>query len=932
MVKAYLRYEHDAAHGVVASAPALAFAGGDARALATAALESVVLTDNRTGVVVATLVPPPTASGAPAREVTALASHGASLAAGAADGRVRLWDAETRACDATLVGHSSAVTALAFDETGATLASGGGDGDIVLWDAVAGAGLARLRGHAGPVTGLVFLPGGAGLASASRDGSLRLWHDDTRACVQTVATGAELWCLALAPTADDDAPPLLAAAGAGADVALYRVARGDGAASAELAATLAPAGSLRRSAPDRAAALTWTTGKDGRALLAAASAGRIVDLWRARDAPAARKHAARRVKRKRDKEAKKAKQQQGDDDGDDGGDDDDDGAAAGAVAAPAAATTTTTTSIDVEAIDAMEPLPALRLKHRARGALFAPVRARGRKGAARLALALANNTVECWDMVSDAAPERGLLLDSGHRTGVRAVALAPDGRTALALAGDAATLWNVDTGARLRTLDLDTVGLAAAWAPGGRHAVVGGRGGGVLLIDAASGDAAPAGAPHAGPVWAVEPLPDGSGFLTASADKDVRFWEWEVDTADGADGADGAVPRPAAARALRARHVRTLRLTDDALAARPAPDGSVVAVALLDATIQVFHADSLKHRLALYGHALPALALDISTDGTLLVSGGADKAVRVWGLDFGDCHRAMRGHADSVMAVAFVPDTHHVFTGGKDGTVRYWDADAWAPLLTLADPAAEVWALSLSPDGGTLLAGGADRALRVYRRSDEPFFIEEEAEKRLEAAFDEGEAAAVATAAAATAGAGAAAASRPTADALTGADALAAALDAADAEEARAAGAAAAGAPCTPSPLLLGRSPDAHVGAALAAVRPADLEAALLCTPLADALRLARRLQALLRGGDPAAPGKPLHPSVAGPELLFRAATLLVRAHAPSLAGSRDARATLGALRGPLRAAARRVRDAFGEAEAALKVLTRRAAAAAVEA
>ena len=922
MVKAYLRYEHDAAHGVVASAPALAFTGADGRALAAAALEAVALTDARTGAAVATLTPPPAASGAPAREVTALAAHGGALAAGAADGRVRLWDAESRACEATLAGHASAVTALAFDASGATLASGAGDGDVVLWDAVAGAGLARLRGHAGPVTGLVFLPGNAGLASASRDGSIRVWHGETRACTQTVATGGELWCLALSPTSDDDGGPLLAAAGAGGDVALFRVACG-GAAGAAGTDTLVTAGALRRSAPDRAAALTWTVGKDGRALLAAASAGRVVDLWRARDGAAARKHAARRVKRKRDKETKKARQgdEGGEEDGD-GGDDDD------AAATAAAPSTTTTSTVDVEAIDALEPLPALRLKHRVRGALFAPARARGRKGAARLALALANNTVECWDMVGDAAPERGLLLDSGHRTGVRATALAADGRTALACAGDAATLWNVDTGARLRTLDLGSVGLAVAWAPGGRHAVVGGRGGEVLLVDCASGDSAPAGAPHAGPVWAVEPLPDGSGFLTASADKDVRFWEWEVDTGGDDEDAPRAAPAP---RALRARHVRTLRLTDDALAARPAPDGSVVAVALLDATIQVFHADTLKHRLALYGHALPALALDISTDGTLLVSGGADKAVRVWGLDFGDCHRAMRGHADSVMAVAFVPRTHHVFTGGKDGTVRYWDADAWAPLLTLADPAAEVWCLALSPDGGTLVAGGADRALRVYRRSDEPFFIEEEAERRLEAAFDEGEAAAVGAAAAATAGAGAAAASRPTADALTGADALAEALDAADAEDARLAAAAAAGAPPPPpSPLLLGRTPDAHVGAALAAVRPADLEAALLCTPLADALRLAGRLRALLAGGDPAAPGKPLHPSVAGPELLVRASNLLVRAHAPSLAGSRDARAALGALRGPLRAAARRVRDSFGEAEAALKVLGRRAAAAAV--
>lgn len=72
-------------------------------------------------------------------------------------------------------------------------------------------------------------------------------------------------------------------------------------------------------------------------------------------------------------------------------------------------------------------------------------------------------------------------------------------------------------------------------------------------------------------------------------------------------------------------------------------------VALLDSTVKIFHDDSLKFFLSLYGHKLPVMSMDISDDGTLLATGSADKTVKIWGLDFGDCHRSLLAHDDSIM-------------------------------------------------------------------------------------------------------------------------------------------------------------------------------------------------------------------------------------------------------------------------------------------
>ncbi len=75
-----------------------------------------------------------------------------------------------------------------------------------------------------------------------------------------------------------------------------------------------------------------------------------------------------------------------------------------------------------------------------------------------------------------------------------------------------------------------------------------------------------------------------------------------------------------------------------------------IAVGLLDSTIKVFHEDTLKFHLSLYGHRLPVLCLDVSSDSSLLVSGSADKNVKIWG-----AHLLLRwrgARVDHLMATA----------------------------------------------------------------------------------------------------------------------------------------------------------------------------------------------------------------------------------------------------------------------------------------
>ena len=62
-------------------------------------------------------------------------------------------------------------------------------------------------------------------------------------------------------------------------------------------------------------------------------------------------------------------------------------------------------------------------------------------------------------------------------------------------------------------------------------------------------------------------------------------------------------------------------MTDEITCIVFSPDQRLLAVSLLDTTVKVFFADSLKFFLSLFGHKLPVLSMDISQDSTLLATG-----------------------------------------------------------------------------------------------------------------------------------------------------------------------------------------------------------------------------------------------------------------------------------------------------------------------
>ncbi|MEW5304297.1 MAG: hypothetical protein WDW36_006917 [Sanguina aurantia] len=900
MVKAYLRYEFSSSFGVITSSSNPVF-DAEGKLLITSSLESISVWNIKQGSLVQSLTPQVASSSGAATgavaEVTmlALSPFGKLLGSGYSDGTVRLWDLVTGDCLVTLKGHKTAVTALRFNKSGSQLASGSKDTDIILWDVVGETGLFRLRGHKDQVTDLAFLSSQGKLVSCSKDGYVKVWDLETQHCCQTL-TGfkAEVWSLDIDPTgtrlvvgSTDQELRMYLVLGPRAAHTLSEAtaapsggARAAAAAAGGVAATVATAGvaalaapvlqamgSVKRIGQDRVVSLRYTANGQ---MLACQGTGKTVELFRVRDPEEAVKKLKRRKKRRREKAGKKSRE---------------DGGAGDGTAEPEE-----DLEADVlQASDELEFLQLISMKAKVKGfALGLPDSKLAHKGVvATLALALSNNSVEILDIKEDeptVAPAVSRRIEiGGHRADVRAVALSSDDQTLLSTSNNAVKFWNPRTGVCLGTME-SGYGLCALFAPGNRHAVIGTKEGTIEV----------------------------SGFVSGSADKSVKFWQWSVVSVGGA-------------KQLRIVHTRTLKMADDVLCVRTSADGRLLAVALLDATVKVFYIDSLKFFLSLYGHKLPVLAMDISSDGTLLVTGSADKNIKVWGLDFGDCHKSLFAHKDAIMAVSFVPNTHYVFTAGKDRLVKYWDVDRCELLLELPGHHSEVWALAVAHYGDFLISGSHDRSLRRWERTSEPFFVEEEKEKRLESLFEaDVEAGAEQAGGAdmpAEGGESSATAGRKTLESLSAADTILEALDMAAHETQRqtehAASLAAAAAPRPPriplptNPMMLGLSPAAYVLRAVSSVRSNELEQALLLMPFSDAARLLSHLHTWLDEG------------LTRVELCTRVAVLLLRLHHSQLVATASLRPTLLHLQHRLRSSMQGLKDTVGFNLAAMRHLQR---------
>lgn len=312
---------------------------------------------------------------------------------------------------------------------------------------------------------------------------------------------------------------------------------------------------------------------------------------------------------------------------------------------------------------------------------------------------------------------------------VAALAVAPDGRVAVAGAEGSLTLLSADgTIDHRRVLSFGC--LAVAWSPAGDRIAVGCLDG-VRLVDATGAEVASHldgwcsavawsfdGARLAAGLGRTAAVFDATGRRLFSSDRDstVTAVEWiNRRVATAAYGGVHVYP------VSRGAPPDVMPFTGSLLALAISPDRRWAASGNQDATLHVWRIGRQGDELGMSGYPTKITTLAFSPDSTLLASGGGQD-VTVW--DFtghgprGSTPRILRAHDDMVTAVAWSADGELLAGAAGDGRVAVWSPRRAVPgrpqpesdALTREAPATAVcW-----DPRGRVVAGWADATVIAH--------------------------------------------------------------------------------------------------------------------------------------------------------------------------------------------------------------------------
>ena len=313
----------------------------------------------------------------------------------------------------------------------------------------------------------------------------------------------------------------------------------------------------------------------------------------------------------------------------------------------------------------------------------------------------------------------------GHGGPVRALAISPDGATAISGSFDSSAIrWSLTRNAAEQVLRFHESAVnAVAIAPDGRI-VTGGEDGRVAVWK--PGETAPSAIleGHTAPIVSLAVSPDGATIASASWDRTIRLWPMGGAAPRVLEGhnqnVNGVAFTPDGQSLVSAGYDLTLRIWPlaqgnlggaETIVTLPSPlnavavarDGEIVAGSADGRVFFLSPAGELRGELA--AAETPIIAIAISGDGALVAAAGIRGSVAIVERGTRQLARTLVGPGLPVWSAAFLPDSRTLITGGTDRMVRRWNA-------TTGD---HVGSVPVAGVDDPLAAYGDDRGAQVYR-------------------------------------------------------------------------------------------------------------------------------------------------------------------------------------------------------------------------
>lgn len=277
----------------------------------------------------------------------------------------------------------------------------------------------------------------------------------------------------------------------------------------------------------------------------------------------------------------------------------------------------------------------------------------------------------------------------GHGGPVRALAISPDGLSAISGSFDSTAIrWSLAHNAAEQVLRFHTDAVnAVAWLKNGRTATAGADGRiAIWTSGRPEPDAVLEG--HTAPIVALAASSDGMTLASASWDHTVRLW-------------------PLAGGAPRVLEEHTQNVNGVAFTA----DGRAVVSVSYDQSVRIWPLSGSQPPTVV-AMPTPLNSVAVGADGEIAVGGADGKVYFIAGN--GTRAGEVQAVPRPVISIAISPDGAQVAAASIGGAVAVIDRKARSLARTLVGPGLPVWSVAFMPDGRTILTGGADNIIRRW--------------------------------------------------------------------------------------------------------------------------------------------------------------------------------------------------------------------------
>lgn len=308
----------------------------------------------------------------------------------------------------------------------------------------------------------------------------------------------------------------------------------------------------------------------------------------------------------------------------------------------------------------------------------------------------------CWNgllMIWDwrAGIKSGDLI--GHTAGIYCSKMLKDGDTLLTGSGDhSAKMWSIKSRYLIRSFNCEGNSVFGLAVLTNQTALVCGGWGGVLRVweniqsDVKTKDINP----NAGVIQSITSSPNSSYLVVGTRNNIIIVYNYPAFTE-------------------KIRHlvhnnwVRNLVSTSDS---------KYFLSASADKSVRLFNFESNLECFAFDRDDGYVFGLHLSVDGTILYTGASDKILRKRIVGVKDNINVLTGHEKCIMSLSVSSDSRFVVTGSEDNTIRIWNIQTMSETAVLRGHTSTIWGINLTKNMKYILSASGDKTVRMWDFND----------------------------------------------------------------------------------------------------------------------------------------------------------------------------------------------------------------------